>query len=96
MQISRVFSDPALIRRIKEQNTTIGVLPVRTVGTEGALRGETGTQIFPDFRGVPVLSSYKPINLPDLLTCPSNCTNSYVSPVRKRYSRITLINEYLE
>jgi PAS domain S-box-containing protein len=52
--------------RIRNLNSTIGLQEVKTAGTESALQGETGTSIFPDYRGVPVLSSFKPLDLPDV------------------------------
>jgi sigma-B regulation protein RsbU (phosphoserine phosphatase) len=54
------------INRISNLNSSIGLQPVKTVGTRAALAGETGTQIFPDYRGVSVLSSYKPLKIPDV------------------------------
>ena len=52
--------------RIRNLNSTIGLQEVRTEGTEAALQGETGTAIFPDYREVPVLSSYKPLEIADV------------------------------
>ena len=54
------------IARIRNLNSTIGLQEVKTDGTEAALSGLTGTGIFPDYRGVPVLSSYKPLNIPGM------------------------------
>lgn len=54
---------PETIQRIRNLNSTIGLQPVRTVGTRAALNGETGSRIFPDYRGVSVLSSYKPLQI---------------------------------
>ena len=54
------------INRIRNLNSTIGLQPVKTRGTKAALSGETGTQIFHDYRGVSVLSSYKPLNISDV------------------------------
>jgi PAS domain S-box-containing protein len=51
------------IARIRNLGTTIGLQSVQTQGTEAALRGETATQTFPDYRGVSVLSSYRPLNI---------------------------------
>jgi serine phosphatase RsbU (regulator of sigma subunit) len=55
-----------VITRIRNLKSSIGLQPVKTQGTEAALRGETGNQMFPDYRGVPVLSSYKPLDIPDV------------------------------
>jgi PAS domain S-box-containing protein len=52
--------------RIKNLNSTIGLQEVRTEGTAAALAGETGTAIFPDYRNVPVLSAYKPLDIQDV------------------------------
>lgn len=51
------------IDKIRNLNTSIGLQEVKTTGTEEALAGKTNTRIFPDYRGVPVLSSYKPLNI---------------------------------
>ncbi len=55
--------DSSVIDRIMNFNSAIGLQAVHTEGTEAALRGETGTRIFDDYRGVSVLSSYKPLKL---------------------------------
>jgi len=52
--------------RIRNINSTIGLQEVRTRGTEAALQGESGSAIFPDYRGVPVLSAYGPLNIEDV------------------------------
>ncbi|UCG24759.1 MAG: PAS domain-containing protein, partial [Chloroflexota bacterium] len=54
------------IGRIRSLDSTIGLQEVKTEGTEEALAGQTGTAIFPDYRGVPVLSAYKPLDIPDV------------------------------
>jgi serine phosphatase RsbU (regulator of sigma subunit) len=53
----------ATIERIRNFNSSIGLQPVKTEGTEAALKGQTGAKIFPDYRGVPVLSAYKPLKI---------------------------------
>ena len=55
--------DAATISRIESKNTTIGLFPVDTEGSRKALAGETGFAVFPDYRGVPVLSAYAPITI---------------------------------
>lgn len=51
----------AMIQRL---DSTIGLQPVDTEGTRSALAGVTGTAIFADYRGVPVLSAFKPLDIP--------------------------------
>ena len=53
----------ATIEELDTKNTTIGLQPVQTAGTEAALAGEKGYAIFPDYRGIPVLSAYKPLTI---------------------------------
>ncbi len=53
----------ATIERIRNFHSSIGLQPVRTEGTQAALQGQTGAKIFPDYRGVPVLSAYKPLKI---------------------------------
>lgn len=52
-----------VVERIRNFNSAIGLQEVKTKGTKAALAGKTGEQIFKDYRGVPVLSSYKPLNI---------------------------------
>ena len=51
------------IKEIKNFNSAIGLQEVKTKGTKAALIGKTGAEIFPDYRGVNVLSAYKPLNI---------------------------------
>ena len=55
-----------IVARIDSLNTSIGLQPVTTKGGAAAQRGENGRDIFPDYRGVSVLSSYKPLHIPDV------------------------------
>ncbi len=52
-----------IIRKLSEKETGIGIQKVDTHGTQAALAGTTGFDIFNDYRGVSVLSAYTPINL---------------------------------
>lgn len=49
---------------IKE--STIGLQPVESPGAKQSLNGETGFATFNDYRGIPVLSAYTPLNIPGL------------------------------
>ena len=61
--IEEVGLPAKLIEKINNLNTTIGLQSVRTLGTQDAMAGNTDTRIFEDYRGVEVLSSYKPMQL---------------------------------
>lgn len=52
-----------IIKKQKELKTSIGITEVRTPGSKAAIAGKTGFQIFPDYRGVPVLSAFRPVNV---------------------------------
>jgi PAS domain S-box-containing protein len=56
----------ATMGQIRNLNSTIGLQEVDTEGTRAALAGETSTDIFPDYRGVSVLSAYKPLEISGL------------------------------
>lgn len=57
---------PATVELIAAKETSIGLQPVNTEGSQMALNGETGFKIFPDYRNVDVLSAYAPLNIPGL------------------------------
>ncbi|MDQ3109520.1 MAG: SpoIIE family protein phosphatase [Bacteroidota bacterium] len=61
--IKEIGMKDATVERIRSFNSSIGLQPVRTEGTKAALEGQTGAKIFPDYRGVPVLSAYKPLKI---------------------------------
>jgi anti-anti-sigma regulatory factor/HAMP domain-containing protein len=54
------------VASIARLGTAIGLQEVETEGTRAALEGETGTRVFLDYRGVPVLSAFRPLELRDL------------------------------
>ncbi|MEM9216879.1 MAG: adenylate/guanylate cyclase domain-containing protein [Cyanobacteria bacterium P01_F01_bin.150] len=51
---------------IDQLDTSILLQQVRTEAARKAIAGQTGTQITKDYRGIPVLSSYAPLNLSGL------------------------------
>jgi methyl-accepting chemotaxis protein len=55
-----------LVATIDAKNTNIGLQEIDTVGTRAAIGGEAGFQIFEDYRHVPVLSAYTPLDIPGL------------------------------
>jgi PAS domain S-box-containing protein len=57
---------PEVVERIANHNNSIGLQEVDTPGTQAALSGQIGIALFDDYRGVPVLSSYRPLNLGEL------------------------------
>ena len=56
----------SVVDQIERQGNVINQLPVRTVAAEEALRGREGLAVIDDYRGVPVLSSYGPLDLDSL------------------------------
>ena len=50
--------------QIQNLNSSIGLQEIETEGTLAAQAGQTGTATFPDYRGIPVLSSFKPLEIP--------------------------------
>ena len=50
---------------IKNKDTTISLKPIDTPGVRAALKGETGFEMFTDYRNEVVLSSYSPLNIGD-------------------------------
>ncbi len=55
-----------LLNKIKAKKTSIALQPANTPGVSDALAGNTGFDIFPDYRNVPVLSAYAPVNIKGL------------------------------
>jgi methyl-accepting chemotaxis protein len=56
----------ATIEKIAHLDSAIGLQRVKNEGTIAALAGETGLSILEDYRGVPVLSAFKPLNISDV------------------------------
>ena len=52
-----------LIRKIRSLNSSILLQKVQTEASERAIRGETGNLVVEDYRGVPVLSAFGPLDL---------------------------------
>ncbi len=54
------------IEKIKQFRSSIGLQVAKTKGSIEALQGKTDTQTFPDYRGVSVLSAFKPLKIMDM------------------------------
>ncbi len=61
--IERAGVDRSTVERIAKLGSSIGQQQVRTQGSLAALAGETGTRTFEDYRGVPVLSAFRPLDI---------------------------------
>lgn len=64
--IEEIGTPKETIEKIKAFHSCIGLQEVRTEGTIAALNGESNTKIFEDYRGIDVLSSYKPLQIKGL------------------------------
>jgi len=82
----------AVVDQIQRQGTVINQLPVKTLSTEQALLGREGLAEINDYRGVPVLSSYGPLDLNSLrwaVVAEIDVAEAY-EPIRK-YARNALL-----
>ena len=57
---------PETVATIDRLDSSIGLQVVDTPGTNAAQQGRTGTDIFDDYRDIPVLSAYRPLGIPDV------------------------------
>ncbi len=64
--MDEVGLEKGVINQIKAQGTAIGLQPVKTQGTQAAMNGKTHTEIFNDYRDIPVLSAYRPLKIQDM------------------------------
>ncbi len=56
-------TDDAVLKEIVSKGSVIGLQTIKSPGSLAALKGESGFSIFDDYRGVPVLSAYKPVDI---------------------------------
>ena len=64
--LSNIGVKEETINKIKNYGTSILQQQVKTLAVKEALTGKEGTKIIEDYRGIPVLSSYSPLNIEDL------------------------------
>jgi len=61
--LKNIGTSKKTINKIRNFRSSVGLQEVKTQGTQEALNGKFGTLIFDDYRGVPVLSAYKPLEI---------------------------------
>ncbi len=61
--LKNIGTPRAVISKIKNFNSSVGLQEVKTIGTKAALTGKSDALIFNDYRGVSVLSAFKPLNI---------------------------------
>ncbi|WP_395344799.1 methyl-accepting chemotaxis protein [Ningiella sp. W23] len=54
---------PSQLEALDNTDSTIGLQKVKTQGTQAAFSGKTGFNIFSDYRGIDVLSAFKPLEI---------------------------------
>jgi len=59
------MSDETL-KLMQAKNSSIGLLSINSPGAKAAINGETGFQMFQDYRGTEVLSAYAPVKIQGL------------------------------
>ena len=62
-QMAELGMDESLINVIQAKDSTILLQKIETKGTHAATAGETNIEIFKDYRHVPVLSAYAPLEI---------------------------------
>jgi methyl-accepting chemotaxis protein len=62
-QMEELGLDKSLLNVIKAKDSTILLQKIETKGTHAAISGETNVEIFPDYRHIPVLSAYAPLDI---------------------------------
>ncbi len=62
-QMSGLGMDESLLNIISAKDSTILLQKIETKGTHAAISGETNVEIFSDYRHVPVLSAYTPLEI---------------------------------
>ncbi len=55
--------DPSTLATIDARDSAIGLQRVDTLGGKKILNGETGVEYFTDYRDVPVISAFSPVNI---------------------------------
>ncbi len=65
-QVASLGMSQNLLNNIKSKESTILLQRIETKGTKAVLSGETGIDIFPDYRNVLVLSAYAPLDIEDV------------------------------
>lgn len=64
MQMMRGLKLPqSKLAAMDSRDSNIGLMTVDSVGVRNALAGQTGTSVYPDYRGIDVLGSYAPIDI---------------------------------
>ncbi|MEZ5360612.1 MAG: methyl-accepting chemotaxis protein [Candidatus Zixiibacteriota bacterium] len=58
--------DNSVVNLIDAKNTSIGLQEVKSESVARARSGQTGVDVVKDYRGVPVLSAYEPLNIEGL------------------------------
>jgi len=64
--ITEIGTPESTIAKIRNFESTIGLQEVKTAGTIAAIEGKTDAKIFDDYRGISVLSSFKPLQIQDM------------------------------
>ncbi len=59
-------TDQEVLDKISAKDCTILLQKVETTGTRSAIAGNTNVEVFPDYRGVMVLSAYSPVKIKDM------------------------------
>lgn len=62
-QLTKAGLETEIVSDIASLNSNIGLQTIRTQATQAALSGQSGFALFNDYRNVPVLSAYTPVDI---------------------------------
>jgi methyl-accepting chemotaxis protein len=64
VEMMRVLKTPqSKLAAMDSRDSNIGLMSIDTRGVKSALAGQSGTAVYPDYRGISVLGSYAPIDV---------------------------------
>ncbi|TXH76252.1 MAG: methyl-accepting chemotaxis protein [Lysobacteraceae bacterium] len=61
--MQQIGAPKATIDQMRLQNTNVGLQQIDTFGAREALAGRRGESVYPDYRNIPVLGAYQPIQV---------------------------------
>lgn len=96
-QVTSMGNSTDVIEKMRKTQSTVKLLEVRSQAARQALSGTTGTLTINDYRNVPVLSSFRPLNIPGLhwVLLSEIDVDEALNPVGRLLTRIVIIGAFV-